>query len=61
MRSSSSVAKRHQLMLLQQALFPLTRSRLCEAVLRDDDLRPHAEPKAKQLYETLVRFVCICV
>lgn len=48
--------KRHQLLLLlQHALFPLTRS--CQpgdAGLRDDDLRPHASPKAKQLYDALV-------
>jgi hypothetical protein len=42
--------------LLQHALFPLTRSlQQGEGALHDDDLRPHASPKAKQVYETLVR------
>jgi hypothetical protein len=54
-RPSSPRARRHQLLLLQQALFPLTRSQHHgEAGLRDDDLRPHANPKAKQVYDTLV-------
>jgi hypothetical protein len=54
--SLSPSRTRHQLLLLQHALFPLTRS--CQqgnAALRDDDLRPHAAPKAKQLYDMLVR------
>lgn len=52
---------RHQLLLLQHALFPLTRScQQGDAALRDDDLRPHAPPKAKQLYDTLVTGVRQC-
>jgi hypothetical protein len=42
------------LLLLQQALFPLTRSQQADAALADDDLRPHATPKAKEIYDTLV-------
>lgn len=57
--SLPALRTRHQLLLLQHALFPLTRScQQGDAGLRDDDLRPHASPKAKQLYDTLVGAVC---
>jgi hypothetical protein len=52
--SASQAHGRHQLLLLQQALFPLTRSNKAAAALGDDDLRPHATPKAKEIYDTLV-------
>lgn len=52
--SASSTTRRNQLLLLQQALFPLTHSPRSDAASTEHDLRPHAEPKAKQLYETLV-------
>lgn len=52
--SASSTTRRSQLLLLQQALFPLTHSPRDNAASSEHDLRPHAEPKAKQLYETLV-------
>lgn len=53
--SASSTTRRNQLLLLQQALFPLTHSPRSDAASTEHDLRPHAEPKAKQLYETLVK------
>lgn len=57
----STSIKQHQLLLLQQALFPLTRSQHKGegGVLRDDDLRPHAAPKAQQVYDTLVRLLSL--
>lgn len=52
--SPSQAHGRRQLLLLQQALFPLTRSHKADAGLGDDDLQPHATPKAKEIYDTLV-------
>lgn len=47
-------SKQRHLQLLQHALYPLTRCPKKGKELPDDDLCPHAEPKAKQVYDKLV-------
>jgi hypothetical protein len=61
--TDSTTNARLQLLRLQHALCPLSRSVAAaqggaSALLHEDDLKPHAAPKAKQVYDTLVRCVC---